>query len=298
MTDEAKTHEELEEAGIVPLEKQTVHLPKDFVIPALTLPGPHGPGLEFHGNVALLLGALGEAQLEFEEVVKNVTGRTGNQSYKYADLNQLIAATRPALAKHGLVVAWFGGCTSPIEGKKRVTMCLYGHGAMILAHDDFVEPEHVKDYGGEITYRRRYLYNAMLGLDADRDADSNPDHPPAPSRKKEDFHTSHDRSVPPRKVARARRERSPNGWKAPQNGGGAPAEPKAPGDSKELVARFKALGWTVGQVNQFCAQITNGTAWNKLSEQELLKVSEALRQHEKQAQAPFEDEAPFPPDES
>lgn len=45
---------------------------------------------------AQLYAALAKAQGAFSPIKKDRDGQTGNQKFKYADFDQLIAATRPA----------------------------------------------------------------------------------------------------------------------------------------------------------------------------------------------------------
>ena len=51
-----------------------------------------------------LYAALVKAQGEFQPIVKNRDGQSGHRTFKYADLDELIQKTRPALVANGLAV--------------------------------------------------------------------------------------------------------------------------------------------------------------------------------------------------
>jgi len=118
-----------------------------------------------------LFAALAKAQGEFGEVIKTAKGRKGHQEYFYANLATLIAASRPALTRHGLaVIQPFSGGLS--QGVGRIeTRLLHGSGASMWSVLSFTPQGDIKDLGSQVTYLRRYAYNALLGLDGDQDAD-------------------------------------------------------------------------------------------------------------------------------
>jgi len=121
-----------------------------------------------------LTKALCKAQQEFKPVAKDKTGRTGNQTYKYADLNSVLEATLPALNKHGIAVV------QPVstrweEGALVVIICTR------LKHESGEESESqfefpageldIKRLGSTITYMRRYGYISTVCIFPDDDDD-------------------------------------------------------------------------------------------------------------------------------
>lgn len=126
---------------------------------------------------ATLTAALAAAQAEFPLIPKNkevtVRPRDGGAPYKfkYATLETIFGAVRPALAKNGLSL------THRIEleeGKAKVVA--------VLAHKDGGKAEcpfpiqlsgKMQEQGSAITYARRYTAQCILGVAADDDDDAN-----------------------------------------------------------------------------------------------------------------------------
>lgn len=146
-----------------------------------------------------LFSALAKAQGQFAEIAKNRTGKvtyqlkdssgqsTGQKSsyeFRYADLQAILSATRPALAANGLALI------QPIrqQGTANLleTILLHESGEQISSAIVVPDPSKfndVKQYGGHITYLRRYMVTALLGVAADDDLDENdaPAATPTPS---------------------------------------------------------------------------------------------------------------------
>ncbi|QIW89271.1 ERF family protein [Pseudomonas phage 8P] len=121
---------------------------------------------------AQLYAALAKAQGAFSPIKKDRDGQTGNQKFKYADFDQLIAATRPALVENGLAVIQL--INSGTDGSSSIeTRLIHSSGACIVATLTIARPnfERVQDFGKLITYLRRYAYSAILCLAADDDDD-------------------------------------------------------------------------------------------------------------------------------
>lgn len=121
-----------------------------------------------------LYAALAAAQASFGEIHRSRTVSAGSYSFRYAPLEDLLAATRPALAANGLAVLTpiVGGA----DGLARV-MVVVAHrdGGRLIALFAFKAQGQMKDIGGQITYVRRYGYSAMLNLAADDDEDERPE---------------------------------------------------------------------------------------------------------------------------
>lgn len=111
------------------------------------------------------------AQLEFPPIHKDKT----NPHFKseYASLDSIISGTRPALAKHGLVVHHEPADTAtgvsvtavlshPASGQER---------CVTLGCD--CNRANVQQIGSAITYLRRYTVAPLLGLTVDEDDDGN-----------------------------------------------------------------------------------------------------------------------------
>jgi hypothetical protein len=134
--------------------------------------------IEFTGspdNVAKLDAALAEARKKFLPVSKGTSGQIGNQKFKYTPLAELTEATTPFLLEKEVHVMQFL-CSSPIEGKHRLTTRVAGHGASITSHWDFEPASDLKELGKQTTYLRRYAYNALFILDGEKDADADPNY--------------------------------------------------------------------------------------------------------------------------
>lgn len=121
---------------------------------------------------AQLYAALAKAQGAFSPIKKDRDGQTGNQKFKYADFDQLIAATRPALVENGLAVIQL--INSGADGSSSIeTRLVHQSGACVTAVLTIARPnfERVQDFGKLISYLRRYAYSAILCLAADDDED-------------------------------------------------------------------------------------------------------------------------------
>lgn len=124
---------------------------------------------------AKLYAALAQAQAGFEPIRKNreVTIRTRSgpsYSFKYADLESIIAATRTALAANGLAV--FQRIESE-DGKMSIgTVLCHADGGEVISKVPLEgKYEDIKTYGATISYLRRYAYSALLCIAADDDLD-------------------------------------------------------------------------------------------------------------------------------
>jgi hypothetical protein len=117
-----------------------------------------------------LMSALAEARAEFLDVFNDTAGQMGNRRFKYAPYENLVKATRAALAVQGIGVLQL--MTGPgIDGLHRVTTIIGGHGAQIRASIDYRRAADIKVWGMQTTYLRRYAYRAAFGLDGSDDAD-------------------------------------------------------------------------------------------------------------------------------
>jgi len=127
---------------------------------------------------AALFDALAKASGEFTQIVNEATGQIGHRNFTYADLDVLVKATRPALAKNGIIVL------QPMNGpdhlgNHRISTIVAGHGAQLRAHTDYRRSGDLKEWGKQTTYIRRYGYRGMFVLDGSDDADNGQPEEPA-----------------------------------------------------------------------------------------------------------------------
>ena len=139
--------------------------------------------MEDDPKMLALYASLAQAQGEFRAIVKNRTAKiktTKGYSYdiRYADLEEINAATRPYLSKNGLSVL------QPLQseaGEKTAdtyveTMLLHKDGGRIVSRllirgaREFADQ---KEFASEVSYMRRYAITSLLNLAADDDAEQN-----------------------------------------------------------------------------------------------------------------------------
>ncbi len=148
-------------------------------------------------SIAKLATALAKAQGAFRAIVKNrevkIATKSGSSyNFKYADLEELIDATRVHLAANGLSVVQL------IIGTSLRTALLHESGEQLISEMPLgaaAGGDDIKTFGAKVSYLRRYAYQSMLCLAADDDldedgteggpvttrakADKQPQHPPA-----------------------------------------------------------------------------------------------------------------------
>lgn len=127
-------------------------------------------------KASALFSALAKAQGEFKPIEKNreveITMRSGGKfKFRYADLEEILSKTRPALSANGLALIQR---MEPTESGSLVH-CDLMHAAGGILSSSHLLPKHadddIKGFGALITYHRRYLVTAMLGVAADDDLD-------------------------------------------------------------------------------------------------------------------------------
>ena len=120
--------------------------------------------------------ALAIAQGMFEPIVKNrdvsiQMKAGGSYRFRYADLEEVLTKTRSGLSKNGLSIR--SAVTTNESG-----VWLHAVLAHAAGHEDVSSMKldgggDIKVFGANITYLRRYMVTAMLGVAADDDADEN-----------------------------------------------------------------------------------------------------------------------------
>jgi len=127
---------------------------------------------------AALYGALALAQGEFKSIAKNRTVRIasakGSYTFRYADLEAILSACRPALAKNGLALVQTLESV-PDGGTLLLTEIVHKDGGRIMSEVKLPRYDNgdPKSFGGLVTYYRRYAACPMLGVSADDDLDEN-----------------------------------------------------------------------------------------------------------------------------
>lgn len=124
-------------------------------------------------GIANLAAALAKAQGAFRPIVKNrdveIYSTRTNSKYKfsYADLEELINATREHLAANGLSLVQL------IAGTNLRTELLHESGERLVSELQLgsASGDDIKTFGAKISYLRRYAYQSMLCLAADDDLD-------------------------------------------------------------------------------------------------------------------------------
>lgn len=119
-----------------------------------------------------LFKALSAAQAEME-----TAGLTANNPFfksKYADLAEIVKASRPALTKHGLAIMQ---CVHQKDDGSQVLLTILGHSSgQSISSEIAITPSKtdVQSLGSYITYLRRYSYAALVGvIVCDEDDDGN-----------------------------------------------------------------------------------------------------------------------------
>lgn len=135
-------------------------------------------GLRTSSTIGKLAEALAKAQADFKPVLKDC--RNPYYNSKYADLSNVIEATRGALSKNGLVIL-----QSPRMNNEEVfltTLLMHASGEWISDDlrvpgtgkgKDGTERFDVQTVGSAITYARRYAYQSFVGVAAEEDDDGN-----------------------------------------------------------------------------------------------------------------------------
>ena len=140
---------------------------------------------------ATVITALLAAQAEFPTIARThtaeVRGKDGKAGFKYtyADLADVLAAVKPILAKHGLLVSQH---TRPTDnGKTRLATLLHHTGGDVLDSEVVIEvtTANPQQFGAALTYLRRYQIVTLLGIVAEEDRDAQDVVPPGTSSEPE-----------------------------------------------------------------------------------------------------------------
>lgn len=113
-----------------------------------------------------LIEALLAAQAKFPSIDKTKEGQSGHRKFKYAPLDVVLNAVRPVLLENRLLL------TQCVEGDSIITRLDHASGEWRESSMP-VNAEHanMQSYGIELTYRRRYALQPMLGIVTEEDTD-------------------------------------------------------------------------------------------------------------------------------
>ena len=145
--------------------------------PTIIAPAPYAPPTE---EKKAYLAALAAAQGEFEPILRNrqvvIRGKEGRSDYSfvYAELGEVLAKTRPACSKNGLSLrsrilpgtadgVWLQSVLAHAGGYEDVSEVFVSYG------DD------IKQFGGRLTYMRRFIGSCQLGIASEADTDDDGD---------------------------------------------------------------------------------------------------------------------------
>lgn len=115
-----------------------------------------------------LWAALVAARAEYDPLVKDKSVNAGKFSYTYADLASLLEAVTPALCKHGVVI--YQAPTVLGDGIVLVSKLVHGDtGESVQDMLPLPGNADMQKLGSAISYARRYLLMAQLGVAAEDD---------------------------------------------------------------------------------------------------------------------------------
>jgi hypothetical protein len=117
-------------------------------------------------NQKNLVEALFVSKTEFPRIEKNKRGQAGNRQFNYAPLDVIMDHIDPVLTKHGLMV------TQGTDGHNLITRLEHVSGEWReISMPVNAEHANMQSYGIEITYRRRYSYQLIVGIVTEEDID-------------------------------------------------------------------------------------------------------------------------------
>lgn len=127
--------------------------------------------------LADLYNALAKAQGEFKAIEKNkvvtIRSEKGSYNFKYADLEEILKKTRPALSANGIAVVQSVGVDQQGNMSLDLVIC-HSSGGTLVSRMMLPDPGQMADpkrFGAMLSYLRRYQYSAMLCVAADDDLD-------------------------------------------------------------------------------------------------------------------------------
>lgn len=191
-----------------------------------------------------LLKDFAKAQEEFPEIKKDKEGQEGHRKFKYANLNSILKACVPVLAKHNMAIVQRIEKGETPDSLILITELWHTSGEKISSSMPLPDPlaMKAKEFGGFVTYYRRYALAPILGIEADEDLDANTE---GPGNKQK-------------------------GTKAPCQTTNPKPTPRnhAPTPQEALWAFMKNKGWTAENATKVCNMMFN-KGFKELTEPEI-----------------------------
>lgn len=210
-----------------------------------------------------LNAAFARARVEFPAIPKNRTSKVmkdGRLLYEfhYADLADILAATTPALSKHGLYV---DDLVVEIDDSRLRLWTLLVHESGEMKRSIVPLPPNTdpQKWGGFLTYMRRYMTGAILGVASEEDDDGN--------RAAGNEHSTGQRERKTQGKGEAKAPVPSTGGK--QSSVTKPGDPATANDIKALFAQAKENKWTEKLLKDVMEQLYKKDSTKKLTHQEI-----------------------------
>lgn len=141
--------------------------------------------METSSEINEIAGALASFQSEVPTIEKGKTAGTGNFSYKYADIADVLTGIRSTLSKNGLSVSQSAENEIVTENNSSInyivvtTMVMHKSGQWLRSslrgdlRANQGKMSNMQAIGSITTYLRRYSIASMLGIATDEDVDGN-----------------------------------------------------------------------------------------------------------------------------
>lgn len=212
--------------------------------------GPQVSDFSIHGNPTELFGALAKAQGDFKPIVRSkevhVRSERGNYDFKYAPLEEVLAATVPALTANGLVVLQPLGHAASGELVLR-TVLAHASGARIETRmtlpqtmtakasngGTFERSKTAQEIGSAITYMRRYMVQSLLGVNAEEDDDGASGEEMGRTMTEKSGPRTNTRPTPPAAQSKPQPQQS---WRSPSPTNAPPPQQPPPATEPAAVA--------------------------------------------------------------
>lgn len=220
-------------------------------------------------QAAALYAALAAAQGQFLPIEKNrnVTIKPREApaySFRYADLEEVISKTRPALTAHKLALFQ----SLDVSGNDARLVCTLAHadGAVIQSAISIPHPHSMKEpkqFGALVSYYRRYMVTSILGVAADDDLDEDGQEGEQINRQAASQHAG-------QKPAVAQPQRRPAPAKTEQTG-----EAATQGEIAYITKKITAKGITVAEARNM-AGLDAADTLDGLSKDGFVALKDAL----------------------
>lgn len=136
-----------------------------------TLSAPLELSYEEQGEMGPLWSALAKAQGAFPTIETTREVEYSSRKFRYAELGEILAKTRPVLAANELCLLQ---CVHGIGDRRILTTKLaHSSGACLSLHIELPECENPQKLGSALTYLKRYSLSGLLAVASEDDDDGN-----------------------------------------------------------------------------------------------------------------------------